>query len=253
MQFAGSTHLQACDAALLCRCWLYLADALGKVLAPLPEGFQQHIIWAFSTRAKQQDQVLCHLALFLDPRYRQAALSSSSNIMASFVQESAQFGYLQGWDQEKINQLLSQLSNYSRYLAPFNLPASGTGFSCQTWWSTVGQNADGAVLAEMAGVLLDVVPHAAGPERVFSQMGWYEGSTSTRMTTDTTAKKVSIKLHYDAVKPPQRKYVWVVRTDGCYWCLCISLYFKAKNECATATAEFECVPGWLNTYLYRSE
>jgi hypothetical protein len=65
----------------------------------------------------------------------------------------------------------------------------------------VGQNADGAVLAEMAGVLLDVVPHAAGPERVFSQMGWYEGPT------DTTAKKVSIKLHYDAVKPPKRKYV----------------------------------------------
>ena len=66
------------------------------MLTPLPEGFQQHIIWAFSTRAKQQDQVLCRLALFLDPRYRHAALSSSSNIMASFVQESAKFGYVQG-------------------------------------------------------------------------------------------------------------------------------------------------------------
>ena len=119
------TQLQACDAALLCRCWLYLADTLGNVLTPLPEGFQKHIIWAFSTRAKQQDQVLCRLALFLDPRYRQAALSSSSNIMASFVQEAAKFGYLQGWDEEKINQLLSQLSNYSSYRAPFNLPASG--------------------------------------------------------------------------------------------------------------------------------
>ena len=106
--------------------------------------------------------------------------------------------------------MLSQLSNYSSYCAPFNLPASGPGFSCHTWWSTVGQNADGAVLAEMAGVLLDVVPHAAGPERVFSQMGWYEGSTSSRMTTATTAKKVSIKLHYDAVKPAKRKYVLVV-------------------------------------------
>lgn len=223
MQFASSTQLQACDAALLCRCWLYLADALGKVLTPLPESFQTHIIWAFSTRAKQQDQVLCRLALFLDPRYRQAALSSSSsNIMASFVQESARFGYLQGWDEEKINQLLSQLSSYSTYNAPFNLPASGIGFSCRTWWSAVGHNADGAVLAEMAGVLLDVVPHAAGPERVFSQMGWYEGTNSSRMTTETTAKKVAIKLHYDAVKPAKRKYVSVVRSDGCYWCLCIS-------------------------------
>jgi thioredoxin-related protein len=54
-------------------------------------------------------------------------------------------------------------------------------------------------------------------------MGWYEGSTSSRMTTETTAKKVSVKLHYDAVKPAKRKYVLVVRSDGCYWCLCISL------------------------------
>lgn len=198
-------HLHAADAAVPYRCWLYLADALGQALTPLPESFQTHIIWAFSSRAKQQDQVLCRLALFLDPRYRQAAISSSSNIMASFVQEAAQFAYLQGWEEEKINKLLSQLSKYGSYHTPFNLLASGPGFSCQSWWSTVGQNADGAELAEMAGVLLDVVPHAAGPERVFSQMGWYEGSTSSRMNTDTTAKKVAIKLHYDAVKPPKRK------------------------------------------------
>jgi hypothetical protein len=222
---ASSTQLQACDAALLCRCWLYLAGALGKVLTltPLPEGFRTHIIWAFSTRAKQQDQLLCRLALFLDPRYRQAALSSSSNAMASFVQESARLGYLQGWDEEKINQLLLQLSSYSSYHAPFQLPASGAGFSCRMWWSIVGLNADGAVLAEMAGVLQDVVPHAAGPERAFSQMGWYEGSTSSRMTTEKTAKKVSIKLHHDAVKPAKLKYVSVARSDGCYRCLCTSL------------------------------
>lgn len=189
----------------LCRCWLYLAHALGEVLAGVPESFQTHIIWAYSTRAKQQDQVLCRLALFLDPRYRQADLSSSSNIMASFVQEAAKYGYLQGWGEAKIQQLLQQLNSYSNYLAPFNLPAAGAGFTCQMWWSTVGQNADGAVLAELAGVLLDVVPHAAGSERVFSQMGWFEGTTSHRMATTTTAKKVAIKLHYDTVQPAKRK------------------------------------------------
>jgi hypothetical protein len=68
-----------------------------------------------------------------------------------------------------------------------------------------GKNADGAVLAELAGVLLDVVPHAASAERVFSQMGWFEGTTSHRMATSTTAKKVAIKLHYDAMKPAKRK------------------------------------------------
>ena len=73
------------------------------------------------------------------------------------------------------------------------------------WWSTVAKNPSAAVLAELAGVLLDVVPHAAGPERVFSQMGWFEGSTSSSLATSTTAKKVAIKMHYDAVAPPRKR------------------------------------------------
>lgn len=195
----------AAAAALLCRCWLYLAHALGEVLPSVPSGFQAHIIWAFSTRAKQQDQVICRLALFLDPRFRQAAISSSSNIMAAFVQAAAKFGHLQGWDEAKINQLLQQLSQYTEFHPPFNLPVASAGFSCKVWWSTVGKNADAAVLAELAEVLLDVVPHAAAPERTFSTMGWFEGANSSRLTTSTTSKKVAIKMHYDAVKPLKRK------------------------------------------------
>lgn len=184
---------------------MYLAHALGEVLPNVPDGFQAHIIWAFSTRAKQQDQIMCRLALFLDPRFRQAAISSSSNMMASFVEEAAKFGHLQGWDATKINQLMQQLSNYAEFQPPFNMPVTSTGFSCKVWWSTVGKNADAAVLAELAEVLQDVVPHAAAPERTFSTMGWFEGANSSSMNTSTTGQKVAIKMHYDAVKPHKRK------------------------------------------------
>jgi hypothetical protein len=94
------------------------------------------------------------------------------------------------------------------WLLPLLLCAAdlaGDSFSCKTWWSTVAKNPSAAVLAELAGVLLDVVPHAAGPERVFSQMGWFEGSTSSSLATSTTAKKVAIKMHYDAVAPPRKR------------------------------------------------
>lgn len=148
---------------------------------------------------------MCRLALFLDPRFRQAAISSSSNIMAAFVKEAARFGHLQGWDEPKINQLLHQLSNYAQFLPPFNMPVAGTGFNCKVWWSTVGHNADAAVLAELAGVLQDVVPHAAAPERTFSAMGWFEGTNSSSMSTSTTGKKVAIKMHYGAVRQHKRK------------------------------------------------
>ena len=177
------------------------------MLTSVPEGFQEHIIWAFSKRAKQQDMVLCRLALFLDPRFRQAALNSSSSAttMSQFISTAAKYGHSQGWDAAKINTLLMQLSHYSDCIPPFDLAYTGPGFNCRSWWSTVGKDAAGAVLAELAGVLLDVVPHAAGPERVFSQMGWFQGGNSSLLAPSTNAKKVAIKMHYDALKPSKRK------------------------------------------------
>jgi hypothetical protein len=127
---------------LLRRCWLYLAKELGEVLTSVPEGFQEHIIWAFSKRAKQQDMVLCRLALFLDPRFRQAALSSSSSAttMSQFISTAAKYGHSQGWDAAKINTLLMQLSHYSDCIPPFDLAYTGPGFNCRSWWSTVGKD-----------------------------------------------------------------------------------------------------------------
>jgi hypothetical protein len=76
---------------------MYLAHELGSVINRLPTDFQRHIIWAFSTRAKQQDSVLCRLALYLDPRFRQAA-SGSATGRTEFIQKAAQFSHAQvGW------------------------------------------------------------------------------------------------------------------------------------------------------------
>lgn len=143
------------------------------------------------------------LALFLDPRFRQAALGSSgSNLMSTFLEAAAKFGHSQGWDADKIRQLLQQLIDYSNSVQPFNLPVK---LNSKSWWASVSKDTGGAVLSELAGVLLDVVPHAAGPERVFSQMGWYEGNRSVLLNSSTTRMKVTIKMHYDAVKQSKRK------------------------------------------------
>ena len=77
---------------------MYLAHELGSVINRLPADFQRHIIWAFSTRTKQQDSVLCRLALYLDPRFRQAASSSASG-RTEFIQKAAQYTHAQvgGW------------------------------------------------------------------------------------------------------------------------------------------------------------
>jgi hypothetical protein len=60
----------------------------------LPEDYQVHIIWAVANRAKQQDMVLCRLALFLDPRFRRAALAGSTDLNA-FTRRAAEWGKAQ--------------------------------------------------------------------------------------------------------------------------------------------------------------
>jgi hypothetical protein len=178
---------------------------LGAVLDDLPLDYQEHIIWAVSVRAKEQDTVLMRLALFLDPRFRQAASNSSSNGMHDFITRLSEYAASQGWDQGRINGVLGQLSQYGLGQPPFDQPcASGTtssGFSASMWWLTLRTHAAAADLAELALVLLEVVPHAATPERVFSTMGWYEGGKATRLSVGTNAQKTAIKMHYDSFKP----------------------------------------------------
>eukprot|EP00775_Hariotina_reticulata_P003312 gene3312-3588_t len=188
----------------VCRYWLYLAHHLGTQLDSLPLEYQSHIMWAFSKRARQQDMPLCRLALYLDPRFRQAA-SKGIDSMAELVTKAAEYAHSQGYDAETIQLVLAQLAAYGRAKAPFHLPttaaAPGAQFSCKDWWSTVAMDAGGAALAELALVLLDVVPHAAEPERVFSKMGWYEGRQSNRLSVLSNSKKTTIKLYYEGLKP----------------------------------------------------
>lgn len=180
---------------------------LGAVLDDLPLDYQEHIIWAVSVRAKEQDTVLARLALFLDPRFRQAASSRdiSSSSMRDFITRLSEYAASQGWDQGRISGVLGQLSQYGLGQPPFDLPyASGTtssGFSARLWWQTLRTDAAAADLAELALVLLEVVPHAATPERVFSTMGWYESGKAARLSVGTNAQKTAIKMHYDSYKP----------------------------------------------------
>lgn len=177
------------------------------MLNELPQDYQEHIIWAVSVRARDQDTVLSRLALFLDPRFRQAASSNSSSGISDFISKASHFAASQGWDQPRITAVLGQLSQYSLGQHPFDLPcAAGTsssGFSARMWWQTIRNNAAAADLAELVLVLVEVVPHAATPECVFSTMGWYEGSKSNRLSVGINAQKTAIKMH---TMPSSPKY-----------------------------------------------
>jgi hypothetical protein len=70
------------------------------------------------------------------------------------------------------------------------------------WWLTRGkQSAGSEKLAELAELLMDIVPHAAAPERIFSTMGWQQDKTRNRLSATTTTMLTTIKVFYDAQAP----------------------------------------------------
>jgi hypothetical protein len=64
----------------------------------------------------------------------------------------------------------------------------------------VASSANAAELAEVAGILLDVVPHAGAGERGFSHMGLFESGKVTRLSSATNKMKTTIKLWHNAYK-----------------------------------------------------
>jgi hypothetical protein len=171
-----------------------LARKLEAALLQVPDDdYRQHVIGAFYARAKEMDVPLLKLALFLDPRYRQAALSSSrggsgdsggasssSNSSAAAMQtlaklqvEAGQLAQKLGYTEEEVGGLFLQMKAYAFNQSPFNVSITNP----ETYWTAVvGNNSSSGsssstvnspqLLASIATRLLEIKPTATTPEQV---------------------------------------------------------------------------------------
>lgn len=154
------------------RYWHYLARKLDAALSKVPDDdYRQHVLGAFYARAKEMDVPLLKLALFLDPKYRQAALSSSNGAaaiqsLAKLQVEAGQLAQKLGYTEEEVGGLFVQMRAYAFNQAPFNLSITDPG----TYWMAVVGSASGTtspqLLANIATRLLEVKPTATTPEQV---------------------------------------------------------------------------------------
>jgi hypothetical protein len=92
---------------------------------------------------------------------------------------------------------------YGLGTSPFDAPCDGPDFDCKLWWQDLSESAP--KLSELACILLDIVPHAAQPERTFSNMGWNEGGQRTWLSSDSNAKLTAVKMYYDSHRRVQGK------------------------------------------------
>jgi hypothetical protein len=94
----------------------------------LPEDYQEHIIKTFNLRAKEMDNDLCRLALFLDLRFRTAACSTADGTVAGRLQvlgtleaRASSLAHRRGYSAEDLREMLMQMNSSVQGLPPFNL------------------------------------------------------------------------------------------------------------------------------------
>jgi hypothetical protein len=178
----------------LTRYWLYLAREVERLLAGLSFDFKQHIVTAFNKRAVEMQSELSRLALFLDPRFKHLvgddpARFDSITRQAMLVYKKRRHG------REACVALMAQLQAYKANASPYNRPSGGGGFDTRTWWQACS-NSQNEQLVDLALLLLDIVPHAAAPERTFSMLRWFETGRRCNLDTGTSLMMAAVRQHW---------------------------------------------------------
>jgi hypothetical protein len=110
------------------------------------------------------------------------------------------------FSEEQLREMMDQLGKYKAGLAPYNVPYGGESFDVRAWWESIGQSDPRSlVLVQLALLLLDIVPHAADVERIFSMLGWFHGKHRSGLGVDNTGMMATIAQHYlhQQIKPGQ--------------------------------------------------
>lgn len=90
--------------------------------------------------------------------------------------------------------LMDQLKHYKDGEKPYDRPFK-EGTTPREWWREVRDTASQQICM-LAAILFSVVPHAAGPERIFSFMGWYKSKLRASMHVTTLARLTMIKQYH---------------------------------------------------------
>ena len=99
---------------------------------------------------------------------------------------------------EEVRSMFLALDHYRAKrddLATFSAPLH-SGVSARAWWQARATTHPGVSrLVWLAQLLLDIVPHAADPERVFSTMGFLSKGYRNSMDPDMTKMLTTIRMH----------------------------------------------------------
>eukprot|EP00898_Chlorokybus_atmophyticus_P006910 jgi/Chlat1/721/Chrsp104S01208 len=174
------------------RYWLHVARAIDT--QRLPSGAQQHVTQAYNAHVAELDFKLARLALFLDPRYKQSA--DEDGHFGQLLEQAVRVMQKRGHSEEECRLLLAQMQNYKGGLPPYDHFFGGESFDVKGWWLSVVRTEQTKEIVGLAVMLLDIVPHAADPDRLLTSMGWFNSSTWRRLPVHTVGMMTAIRMHH---------------------------------------------------------
>lgn len=139
-------------------------------------------------------QPVCHLALFLHPKYRHVFVVAGS--YRKCVQEPAceLLKKLRLASPTNIKALIAELAMYKEGEAPYD-QAFVNGLPLTVWWQQV-TGTTCMLLVKIARLLAAICPHAADVERLFSIMGNYNTPRRAALLTYRLQMMSKLKVFY---------------------------------------------------------
>ena len=123
------------------------------------------------------------------------SLAFRHSLQACTIMHNRRFG------RSALNDLIAQMQLYKAGMAPYDLQFGGEGFNAKAWWTSV-TTPSSTVLAALAQLLLDIVPHAAATERIFSMLGWFHTKFRNSLSVTNTDMMATTAQHYLQQRAP---------------------------------------------------
>jgi len=109
-----------------------------------------------------------------------------------------------GGDEQAILVLISQMRKYWLKKSPYDLPYDTTRDTPEIWWMTCPERP--AHLQRIALKLLNLVPHSANCERIFSVLRWFYGQRRTKLSPSRISMMAKIHSYYVSNAKNQLQY-----------------------------------------------
>lgn len=176
------------------RYFIYLGFKLAELRHTLPLEFAEHCFKSFNFRFEQMVTPICHLALFLHPKFRHAFDKAGSLVKNVHLPALELLQKLRRGSPQNAKLLLAELALYKIGSPPYDVMWV-KGMSLSMWWKAI--NVTGCKLLVIIGRLLAAIcPHAADVERLFSIMGWYHSDKRGALDYANVGQMSKIKLAY---------------------------------------------------------